>query len=32
MFAKGNTRVWGVLRDWLREYFPVQTTKAAKSA
>jgi hypothetical protein len=24
MFAKGNTRVWGVLRDWLRDYFPVR--------
>jgi uncharacterized protein len=23
MFAQGNTRVWGVLRDWLRDYFPV---------
>jgi pimeloyl-ACP methyl ester carboxylesterase len=32
MFAEGNTRVWGVLRDWLREYFPSQATKAAKSA
>jgi fermentation-respiration switch protein FrsA (DUF1100 family) len=32
MFAEGNTRVWGVLRDWLRDYFPVVAEKAAKSA
>jgi uncharacterized protein len=32
MFAEGNTRVWGVLRDWLRDYFPVAAEKAAKSA
>jgi len=22
MFAEGNDRVWGVVRDWLRNYFP----------
>jgi uncharacterized protein len=27
MFAQGNTRVWGVLRDWLRDYFPVQAAR-----
>jgi uncharacterized protein len=32
MFAEGNTRVWGVLRDWLRDYFPVQALKNVKSA
>ncbi len=32
MFAEGNTRVWGVLRDWLHDYFPAQGAKAAKSA
>jgi pimeloyl-ACP methyl ester carboxylesterase len=23
LFGENNTRVWGVLRDWLRQYFPV---------
>ena len=23
LFAENNTRVWGVLRDWLQKYFPV---------
>jgi pimeloyl-ACP methyl ester carboxylesterase len=32
MFAEGNTRVWGVLRDWLRDYFPVQAKAAAGAA
>ncbi len=32
MFAEGNARVWGVLRDWLRDYFPVQALKNVKSA
>jgi hypothetical protein len=26
MFAQDNPRVWGVLRDWLRDYFPVRAT------
>ena len=32
MFAEGNTRVWGVLRDWLADYFPVQARAAAGAA
>jgi pimeloyl-ACP methyl ester carboxylesterase len=32
MFAQGNTRVWGVLRDWLRDYFPAQAAAADASS
>ncbi len=33
MFAEGNRRVWGVLRDWLRDYFPLEAGRSAtKSA
>jgi hypothetical protein len=24
MFAENNSRVWGVVREWLRDYFPAQ--------
>jgi uncharacterized protein len=32
MFAEDNSRVWGVVRDWLREYFPVQAADAPADA
>ncbi len=32
MFAEGNARVWGVLRDWLRDYFPVAASSSAAAA
>jgi pimeloyl-ACP methyl ester carboxylesterase len=32
MFAEDNSRVWGVVRDWLREYFPAQAADATADA
>jgi hypothetical protein len=30
MFAEDNSRVWSVVRDWLRDYFPAQAPTRAK--
>jgi dipeptidyl aminopeptidase/acylaminoacyl peptidase len=32
LFAENNERVWGVLRDWLETYFPVQAARAPAAA
>jgi dipeptidyl aminopeptidase/acylaminoacyl peptidase len=32
MFAENNSRIWGVVRDWLRDYFPAQARPAAQAA
>jgi pimeloyl-ACP methyl ester carboxylesterase len=32
LFAENNERVWGVLRDWLEAYFPVQAARAPAAA
>ena len=32
MFAENNSRIWGVVRDWLRDYFPAQGARPAAQA
>src|SRR5213079_1001252 len=32
MFAEDNTRVWGVVRDWLHAYFPAAAMAAGARA
>jgi pimeloyl-ACP methyl ester carboxylesterase len=32
LFGENNTRVWGVLRDWLQKYFPAVAQAAAAGA
>jgi pimeloyl-ACP methyl ester carboxylesterase len=31
MFAENNSRVWGVIRDWLRDYFPLERKKSVSA-
>src|SRR4030095_2504352 len=32
MFAENNSRILGVVRDWLRDYFPAQARPTAQAA